>query len=137
MPASPAAIRSRSRPRPRSRSTSWRRSAACTGPSRRRRAPVRPLIARPSDRVTSYREAGVDQDAADALVPVFAKHAARTRRPGVVGDIGGFAGLFSLEGLGAGRPALVTSIDGVGTKAELLRERGLHRTAGWDAVAMN
>ena len=90
--------------------------------------------------MTSYRESGVDQDAADALVPIFAKHAARTRRLEVAGDVGGFAGLFSLEDLaerGYSRPALVVSTDGVGTKVELLREAGHHRTAGWDAVAMN
>ncbi len=90
--------------------------------------------------MTSYRESGVDQDAADALVPIFAKHAARTRRLEVAGDLGGFAGLFSLEDLaerGYNRPALVVSTDGVGTKVELLRAAGHHRTAGWDAVAMN
>jgi phosphoribosylformylglycinamidine cyclo-ligase len=90
--------------------------------------------------VTEYREAGVDQDAADALIPIFGKHAARTRRLEVGGDVGGFAGLFSLEDLAARgykRPALVVSTDGVGTKIELLRKAGHHRTAGWDAVAMN
>jgi len=90
--------------------------------------------------VTSYNDSGVDQDAADALVPIFAKHAARTRRLEVAGDVGGFAGLFSLEDLstrGYNRPALVVSTDGVGTKIELLRKAGHHRTAGWDAVAMN
>ncbi len=90
--------------------------------------------------MTDYRSSGVDQDAADALIPIFAKHAARTRRLEVGGDIGGFAGLFSLEDLaerGYGRPALVVSTDGVGTKVELLRKAGRHHTAGWDAVAMN
>lgn len=90
--------------------------------------------------MSSYRSSGVDQDAADALVPVFAKHAARTRRIEVAGEVGGFAGLFSLDDLAARgyrRPALVVSTDGVGTKIELLRRAGLHRTAGWDAVAMN
>lgn len=90
--------------------------------------------------MTSYREAGVDQDAADALVSTFAKHAARTRRLEVGDEVGGFAGLFSLTELaerGYRRPALVVSTDGIGTKAELLRAAGRHRTAGWDAVAMN
>lgn len=90
--------------------------------------------------MTSYRQAGVDQDAADRLVPLFAKLAARTRRLEVVDDIGGFGGLFSLEGLlerGYRRPALACSTDGVGTKVELLRKAGRHRAAGWDAVAMN
>lgn len=90
--------------------------------------------------MTSYKDSGVDQDAADALVPIFAKHAARTRRLEVAGDVGGFAGLFSLEDLqsrGYNRPALVVSTDGVGTKIDLLRKAGRHRIAGWDAVAMN
>lgn len=90
--------------------------------------------------MTSYREAGVDQQAADALVPIFAKLAARTARPEVLDDVGGFAGVFSLERIaerGYRRPALVCSTDGVGTKVELLRAAGLHHTAGWDAVAMN
>jgi phosphoribosylformylglycinamidine cyclo-ligase len=87
----------------------------------------------------SYQTAGVDQDAADALVPALARHAARARRPEVLDDLGGFAGLFSLENLaerGYRRPALACGTDGVGTKVELLRRAGLHRTAGWDAVAM-
>lgn len=90
--------------------------------------------------MSSYRSSGVDQDGADALVPVFAKHAARTRRIEVAGDVGGFAGLFSIDDLAARgyrRPALVVSTDGVGTKIDLLRRAGLHRVAGWDAVAMN
>lgn len=90
--------------------------------------------------MTSYREAGVDQDAADALVSTFSKLAAPTRRIEVTDEVGGFAGLFSLEDLaerGFRRPALACSTDGVGTKTELLRRAGLHRTAGWDAVAMN
>jgi UDP-N-acetylmuramoylalanine--D-glutamate ligase len=69
----------------------------------------------------------------DGMVPAFAALAKRTFRPEMMGDVGGFAsGLFHL---GAGR-ALTMSTDGVGTKTELLRERGLHRTAGWDAVAL-
>jgi phosphoribosylformylglycinamidine cyclo-ligase len=88
----------------------------------------------------SYRDAGVDQDAADALIPRYAAEAARTRRTERMTDVGGFAGLFSLEGLanrGYKRPALALSTDTTGTKIELLRKAGLHRTAGWDCVAMN
>lgn len=90
--------------------------------------------------MTSYREAGVDQGAADELIPRLAKHAARTRRIEVVDDLGGFAGLVSLEDLrerGYTRPALAVATDGVGTKVELLRRAGMHRTAGWDCVAMS
>lgn len=88
----------------------------------------------------TYRDAGVDQDAADQLVPRLAKHAARTRRIEVTGDLGGFAGFVSLEDLrerGYVRPALALATDGVGTKVELLRRAGRHRVAGWDCVAMS
>jgi len=88
----------------------------------------------------TYEGSGVDQAGADALIPFFAKQAARTKRLEVVGDVGGFAGGFSLErlaDLGYRRPALVVSTDGVGTKVEPLRAAGRHSTAGWDAVAMN
>lgn len=78
----------------------------------------------------TYRESGVDQRAADDLIPLFAKHAARTFAGG---EVGGFAGLIPLsESL-----ALAMSTDTVGTKSELLARAGLHATAGWDAVAMN
>jgi phosphoribosylformylglycinamidine cyclo-ligase len=85
--------------------------------------------------VTSYREAGVDQDAADGLIPAFAELAAKTGAQG-----GGFAGLLTLDEVlarGYARPALAASTDTVGTKIELLRGAGHHRTAGWDCVAMN
>jgi phosphoribosylformylglycinamidine cyclo-ligase len=90
--------------------------------------------------LTSYRDAGVDQHAADALIPRYAAEAARTRVVSHVVDIGGFAGLFPLEDLlerGFSRPALALSTDTTGTKIDLLRRAGLHRTAGWDCVAMN
>jgi len=90
--------------------------------------------------LTSYRDAGVDQDAADALIPRYAAEAARTRVASHVVSLGGFAGLFPLEDLiarGFSRPALALSTDTTGTKIDLLRRAGLHRTAGWDCVAMN
>jgi phosphoribosylformylglycinamidine cyclo-ligase len=89
---------------------------------------------------STYRDAGVDQGAADALVPRYSAEAARTRRGGRRVDIGGFAGLFSIADLaerGYSKPVLALSTDTTGTKIELLREAGLHRTAGWDCVAMN
>jgi phosphoribosylformylglycinamidine cyclo-ligase len=88
----------------------------------------------------TYRDAGVDQDAADALIPRYAAEAARTRRSERRVKVGGFAGLFSIEDLaerGYANPVLALSTDTTGTKIELLREAGLHRTAGWDCVAMN
>jgi phosphoribosylformylglycinamidine cyclo-ligase len=88
----------------------------------------------------TYRDAGVDQDAADALIPRYAAEAKRTRRAGRRVEIGGFAGLFSIADLaerGYTKPVLALSTDTTGTKIELLREAGEHRTAGWDCVAMN
>jgi phosphoribosylformylglycinamidine cyclo-ligase len=85
--------------------------------------------------VTSYRQAGVDQDAADALIPIYAELAAKTGAGG-----GEFAGLLPLDEIlkrGYKRPALAASTDTTGTKIELLRRAGHHRTAGWDCVAMN
>ena len=87
--------------------------------------------------MTSYREAGVDQDAADALIPIYAELAAKT---GSGAEAGGFAGLLPLNEVlrpGVKRPALAASTDTVGTKIDLLRRAGHHRTAGWDCVAMN
>lgn len=84
----------------------------------------------------TYREAGVDQDAADALIPIYAELAAKTGSD----DAGGFAGLLPLDEVlrrGYKRPALAASTDTVGTKIDLLRRAGHHRTAGWDCVAMN
>ena len=83
----------------------------------------------------TYREAGVDQDAADALIPVYAELAAKTGAGG-----GDFAGLVPLDEIlkrGYKRPALAASTDTTGTKIDLLRKAGHHRTAGWDCVAMN
>ncbi len=85
--------------------------------------------------MTTYREAGVDIDAGDALVDRIAPLAARTRTPGVVAGVGGFAGLFSL--LGRYRdPLLVSGTDGVGTKLLLAQAVGRHTTIGIDLVAM-
>lgn len=90
--------------------------------------------------MNTYRDAGVDQDAADALIPRFAAEAARTRRSEPRVEAGAFAGLFSIGDLGSRgyeHPVLALSTDTTGTKIEVLQRAGLHRTAGWDCVAMN
>lgn len=89
--------------------------------------------------MTTYRSSGVDQNAADALVPRYAEHAARTRRGDSGDGLGGFAGTFALVEVLARyeRPVLTVSTDTTGTKIDLLRRAGRHRTAGWDCVAMN
>ena len=72
----------------------------------------------PSEGGLSYRDAGVDIDAGDALVERVKPMAKRTRRPGVLSGIGGFGGLFAVPA-GYREPILVSGTDGVGTKLKL------------------
>jgi len=85
----------------------------------------------------TYRETGVDIDAGNALVKAIGPLVAKTRRSGVLGDIGGFGGLFDLKACGFQDPLLVAATDGVGTKLKLAIETGLHDGIGIDLVAMN
>src|SRR5436190_11087123 len=80
----------------------------------------------------AYRSSGVDTEAAAKAVTRIAELAARARRPEVAGDVGGFAGLFSI---GDGR-LLAAATDGVGTKLEFARITGRLDTVGIDLVAM-
>jgi len=84
----------------------------------------------------TYADAGVDIDKANSLVDAIKKIASGTRRPGVMGDIGGFGGLFSLNLDNIKRPVLVSSTDGVGTKLKIAFELDKHDTIGIDLVAM-
>ena len=87
--------------------------------------------------MSTYSEAGVDIDAGDRAVELMKAHLKRARRPEVVGDIGGFAGLFDVSALKKfERPLLATSTDGVGTKTEIARLLGKYDTIGEDLVAM-
>jgi phosphoribosylformylglycinamidine cyclo-ligase len=83
----------------------------------------------------SYRDAGVDIEAGNALVDRIKPHAARTRRPGVMAGLGGFGSLFEVP-QGYQHPVLVSGTDGVGTKLRLAIESGIHSTIGIDLVAM-
>jgi phosphoribosylformylglycinamidine cyclo-ligase len=85
----------------------------------------------------TYRDAGVDIDAGNALVGAIGPLAKSTRRKGVLGAIGGFGGLFDLKACGFRDPVLVAATDGVGTKLKLAIETGLHEGIGIDLVAMN
>ena len=85
--------------------------------------------------MTSYRESGVDLDAADETVARIAGHVRSTRRPEVLGDIGGFGGLVSIP-TGYADPVLVSSTDGVGTKLKVAEAAGRFDTIGIDLVAM-
>ncbi|WP_437998165.1 phosphoribosylformylglycinamidine cyclo-ligase [Sorangium sp. So ce185] len=83
----------------------------------------------------TYREAGVDIDAGDALVERIKRLAKPTRTPEVLADVGGFAGLCALPG-GLSEPVLVSGTDGVGTKLKVAFATGVHHTVGIDLVAM-
>ncbi len=83
----------------------------------------------------TYRQAGVDIDAGDALVDRIARLARPTRIPEVIADVGGFAGLCAVPG-GLSSPVLVSGTDGVGTKLKVAFATGVHDTVGIDLVAM-
>ena len=84
----------------------------------------------------SYRDAGVDIDAGDQLVERIKPIAARTRRPGILGGIGGFGALFEVPLDRYRQPVLVSGTDGVGTKLKLAMQLRKHDTIGIDLVAM-
>lgn len=83
----------------------------------------------------SYRDAGVDIDAGDELVERIKPLAKRTRIPGVLADVGGFAGLFAVPS-DVEEPVLVSGTDGVGTKLKLAFATGRHDGIGADLVGM-
>ena len=84
----------------------------------------------------TYRDAGVDIDAGNALVEAIKPLVRATRRPGADAEIGGFGGLFDLKAAGFKDPVLVAANDGVGTKVKIASETGLHDWVGIDLVAM-
>lgn len=84
----------------------------------------------------SYKDAGVDIDAGDALVERIKPLARRTWREGVLTDLGGFGALFEVPRRFK-EPLLVSGTDGVGTKLRLAFEWGMHDGVGIDLVAMS
>lgn len=84
----------------------------------------------------TYSDAGVDIKKANTLVGEIKKIAGQTHIPGVIGEIGGFGGLFSLDLSGCEHPVLVSSTDGVGTKLKIAFMMDKHDTVGIDLVAM-
>ncbi|MDJ0758081.1 MAG: phosphoribosylformylglycinamidine cyclo-ligase [Woeseiaceae bacterium] len=84
----------------------------------------------------TYKDAGVDIDAGNALVERIKPLVARTRRPEVLAGIGGFGGLFALPPERYREPVLVSGTDGVGTKLKLAQMLDKHDTIGIDLVAM-
>jgi phosphoribosylformylglycinamidine cyclo-ligase len=93
-------------------------------------------MSQPSNVSLSYRDAGVDIDAGDALVEAIKPFAKRTMREGVLGGIGGFGALFEISKKFK-EPVLVSGTDGVGTKLKLAFELNRHDTVGIDLVAMS
>ena len=84
----------------------------------------------------SYEKAGVNLEAGYEVVRRIKAHVASTSRPGVMGNIGAFGGMFDLSSLGVREPVLVSGTDGVGTKLKLAFALDKHDTIGIDAVAM-
>ncbi len=88
-----------------------------------------------SSQSLSYKDAGVDIDAGNALVERIKHVAKRTHRPEVMGGLGGFGALCEIPA-GYQQPVLVSGTDGVGTKLRLAMDLGKHDTIGIDLVAM-
>ena len=84
----------------------------------------------------SYRDAGVDIDAGDALIERIKPYAKRTQRPEVMGSLGGFGALCQIPLDRYKEPVLVSGTDGVGTKLKLAMQMHKHDTIGVDLVAM-
>ncbi|MGD6942504.1 phosphoribosylformylglycinamidine cyclo-ligase [Cytobacillus gottheilii] len=84
----------------------------------------------------AYKQAGVNIEAGYEAVTRMKKHVERTVRPGVMGGLGGFGGMFDLSSLNLKEPVLVSGTDGVGTKLMLAFMMNQHDTIGIDAVAM-
>ena len=90
----------------------------------------------PARTPTTYRDAGVDIDAGDALVERIKPSVRRSMRPEVIGGLGGFGALVEVPLERYRRPVMVSGTDGVGTKLRLAIETGRHDTIGIDLVAM-
>ncbi|WP_371368044.1 Phosphoribosylformylglycinamidine cyclo-ligase [Sporomusa rhizae] len=84
----------------------------------------------------TYRDAGVDIDAGNKAVELMKRHVRATYRQEVLGDIGGFGGLFALNAGKYRQPVLVSGTDGVGTKLKIAFMADKHDTIGQDGVAM-
>ena len=89
-----------------------------------------------SKKQMTYADAGVDIDAGNRAVELMKESVRATYRPEVIGDLGGFGGLFALNSGKYQEPILVSGTDGVGTKLKLAFMADKHDTIGQDAVAM-
>ncbi len=98
-------------------------------------AAEKPMTNKPETQSISYKDAGVDIDAGNALIERIKGVAKKTRRPEVMAGLGGFGALFELP-TGYKQPVLVSGTDGVGTKLRLAMDLNQHDTIGIDLVAM-
>ena len=87
-------------------------------------------------RTVTYADAGVSIDAGDRAVELLKSKVKKTARPEVMGDLGGFSGLFRLNTQKYKSPILASSTDGVGTKLVIAQQLDIHDTIGIDLVAM-
>ena len=87
-------------------------------------------------RSVTYADAGVSIHAGDRAVELLKSKVKKTTRPEVMGDLGGFAGLFKLNTQKYKSPILASSTDGVGTKLVIAQQLNIHDTIGIDLVAM-
>ena len=86
---------------------------------------------------SAYAAAGVDIEAGDRAVELMKAHVARTKRPEVLGGLGGFAGFFDASAFkNYDHPVLATSTDGVGTKVAIAQALDKHDTIGFDLIGM-
>ncbi|GIF08021.1 phosphoribosylformylglycinamidine cyclo-ligase [Actinoplanes siamensis] len=90
----------------------------------------------PRKRSATYAAAGVSIDAGDRAVELLKSKVKKTTRPEVMGDLGGFSGLFRLNTAKYSSPILASSTDGVGTKLVIAQQLDIHDTIGIDLVAM-
>jgi phosphoribosylformylglycinamidine cyclo-ligase len=87
-----------------------------------------------TDLSDAYKQAGVDLHLVDTLKSGLKHKVRKTKRPEVLGDIGGFGGLFQLDLKKFKQPVLVSSVDGIGTKLKIAAALGKHDTLGFDLV---
>ncbi|WP_250032077.1 phosphoribosylformylglycinamidine cyclo-ligase [Paractinoplanes maris] len=87
-------------------------------------------------RTATYADAGVSIEAGDRAVELLKSKVRKTTRPEVIGDLGGFSGLFRLNTAKYKSPILASSTDGVGTKLVIAQQLDIHDTIGIDLVAM-
>jgi phosphoribosylformylglycinamidine cyclo-ligase len=95
------------------------------------------MLSKENDKGLTYADAGVNIDAGNKAVELMKDSVKATYRPEVLGDLGGFGGLFSLQSHGLKQPILVSGTDGVGTKLRLAIMMDKHDTVGQDCVAMS